>query len=633
MSKSKPPEQDCKSASAPSVSIVGSESTEVANATATGSGVADSLLGQTIGGHYKILSLLGHGGLGTAYLAQHLLLGARVVVKYLHQEKQHDAIAVARFRREAESTMGLRHPAIAAVQDFGTDKGAFYLVSEYVEGQTLESILQQETKLEPSRAFSILKQVAEALAIAHSKQIIHRDIKPSNIMICETRDQHGAEAVQGEASRRHEQVKVIDFGIAKALDEQSANLTQTGEIFGTPNYMSPEQCQGARVDCRSDIYSLGCVAYEMLSGKPPFVADSAIEVLMKHIHDKPVPLNSVPGYKELNNVIEIMLSKTPEHRYSSCAELSQDLDSTEQSRPIERKPVRRTKHRLTKFILAGLAMLLIAFVCLIMEFCGHDVEYFTRQIARDPGEAPNYLARGMLYQKAGLNRPAIADYSKYIELRPKDPFGYRRRAQAYRRTNEYQKSVADLDDAITLTNDDTVTQPAHRSDELLKIYIDRAVAERMLGNYDMAIADSTKSLELNPGNTDNNQVPAYLARAQAYYYTGRFKEALADLDKALPLADHVSKNGPGSERLGIWLLQAKIQLKLKNYSSAAAHAIMRLDEDPKSVEALVVRAQAYARLGHQNWALQDINEALTITSGDKELNDIRGRIISGNYSW
>src|ERR1051325_3020567 len=216
----------------------------------------DPLIGVIVAEKYRLEAKLGEGGMGAVYRATRLMIGDEVAVKILHSE-QHDPKASERFRREAQAAARLKHPNAVNIYDFGvTDDGLQYLVMEFLEGESLRKIIKQQGPLPCSTAAEILSQVCAGLDEAHRHHIIHRDIKPDNIIINVT--------VTGI------RVKVLDFGIAKIYDHTASSLTQTGNVLGTPHYMSPEQCIGEELDSRADVYSLGVVLYEMLTGRVPF---------------------------------------------------------------------------------------------------------------------------------------------------------------------------------------------------------------------------------------------------------------------------------------------------------------------------------------------------------------------------
>jgi tRNA A-37 threonylcarbamoyl transferase component Bud32 len=259
---------------------------------------------------YEIEQPLGRGGMAQVFRATDRVLGRPVAVKVLDRKYKDDAKFVTRFRREAQSAAGINHPNVVSVYDTGSEDGLHYIVMEYVDGDTLADLLQREGPLTAGRAVSIAEPVARALEAAHEKGMVHRDVKPGNIMV----DRSGT-------------VKVVDFGIARAAADDT--LTQTGTVLGTAAYLSPEQAQGETVDARSDVYSLGCVLYEMTTGRPPFTADSTLAVAYKHVREDPVPpsrLNpDVPP--ELDAVVMTALAKDPAARYPSGGTMREALSA------------------------------------------------------------------------------------------------------------------------------------------------------------------------------------------------------------------------------------------------------------------------------------------------------------------
>lgn len=232
----------------------------------------DDLCGSTIAGKYHIDAKLGAGGMGTVYRARRLLIRDEVAIKILHSES--DPRAAERFRREAQAAARLKHPNAVMIHDFGvTDEGLQYLVMEHVEGQTIRQIIKEQGPLTPSATAEIINQACAALEEAHRQNIIHRDIKPDNIIV----------NVTASGLR----VKLLDFGIAKLRDDSAGNLTQTGSILGTPYYMSPEQCLGEELDSRSDVYSLGVVLYEMLTGLVPFNSPTPAAIVVQQVTQQP----------------------------------------------------------------------------------------------------------------------------------------------------------------------------------------------------------------------------------------------------------------------------------------------------------------------------------------------------------
>src|SRR5438128_5615940 len=225
--------------------------------------------GTVIDGRYRVLSRVGSGGMADVYLAEDELLGRKVAVKLLHQHFAEDQEFVERFRREASSAAALSHPNIVAIFDRGEWQGTYYIAMEYVAGRSLKTIVREQGALEPALAIDITSQILHAARFAHRRGVIHRDLKPHNVLL----DEDG-------------RARVTDFGIARA---GASDMTLTGSIMGTAQYLSPEQAQGHAVGARSDLYSIGIVLYELLIGKVPFEADSAVTIALKQVSEAPVP--------------------------------------------------------------------------------------------------------------------------------------------------------------------------------------------------------------------------------------------------------------------------------------------------------------------------------------------------------
>lgn len=361
---------------------------------------ADPWIGQRINDQYEIVSLIARGGMGAVYKARHLLLNTFRAIKVLRTDLHCDEIAYQRFKQEAQAVMGLSHPNIVTFHEFGLLTTTPYVVMDLIEGRALDAVLKQEGKLEKTKALEVFIQVAAAMAHAHSKGIYHRDLKPSNIMLTEGEDGHAV-------------VKVLDFGIAKIQSDDGQKLTGTGEIFGSPMYMSPEQGRGQSVDARSDIYSLGCVIFESLAGKPPFQGTNAIETIMKHLNEKPERIFNIkktrsfdPVLLDFEAVVSRCLEKEPDKRYATMAALEADLRSLSYGerllslqRDISLKRRIKLAEKIHKWVLIVLAL------CVPL--------YAVYSVFVDPDTCQNKLRSALHYQDTAdsVIQQLIADLS------------------------------------------------------------------------------------------------------------------------------------------------------------------------------------------------------------------------------
>jgi eukaryotic-like serine/threonine-protein kinase len=283
----------------------------------------------TFGGRYQLLERIGTGGMAEVYRARDELLGRDVAVKVLSDRFSRDRSFVERFRREAQAAANLNHQNIVSLYDYGADHGTYFIVMEFIEGRTLGELISAEGPLMPERAAEIASDVTRALDRAHAAGLVHRDIKPGNIMITNT----------GET-------KVTDFGIARAMGSDSeATMTQAGMVIGTASYLSPEQAQGNPVDARSDIYSVGCVLFEMLTGRSVFAGDTPLSIAYKHVREQPETPSSVnPDVpRSLDAVTMKALAKNPDNRYNSASEMDDDLQRFLSGQRVHATPLMATE--------------------------------------------------------------------------------------------------------------------------------------------------------------------------------------------------------------------------------------------------------------------------------------------------
>jgi serine/threonine protein kinase len=282
-----------------------------------------------LGGRYQVGELLGYGGMAEVHKGRDLRLGRDVAIKMLRTDLARDATFQERFRREAQNSAALNHPAIVAVYDTGEEISATgeklpFIVMEFVNGRTLKEVLAAEQRIQPRRALEMIADICAALEFSHRHGIIHRDIKPGNVMIT----QNG-------------QVKVMDFGIARALASGATTMTQTSAVIGTAQYLSPEQARGESVDARSDVYAAGCVLFELLVGHPPFVGDSPVSVAYQHVREDPKAPSDINREvpPDVDAIVLKALAKNPLNRYQSAQEMRADALRAVSGRPVLATPV------------------------------------------------------------------------------------------------------------------------------------------------------------------------------------------------------------------------------------------------------------------------------------------------------
>jgi serine/threonine-protein kinase len=277
-----------------------------------------------LGGRYEVGDPIGQGGMAEVFRGRDTRLGRDVAVKILRPELAGDPTFLARFRREAQASASLNHPNIVSVYDTGDESGTPFIVMEFVEGRTLRDVLRTQGRMLPQRALEIVADVCAALEHAHQQGIVHRDIKPGNVML----NQQGT-------------VKVMDFGIARAISGSSSTMTQTAAVIGTAQYLSPEQARGEHVDARSDVYSTGCLLYELLTHQPPFTGDSPVAVAYQHVLEDPtLPSTLNPDVEPaVESVVMKAMAKNPGNRYQTAAEMRDDVLRAAAGRPVRATPI------------------------------------------------------------------------------------------------------------------------------------------------------------------------------------------------------------------------------------------------------------------------------------------------------
>lgn len=360
----------------------------------------ESLVGTILCGRYGIISLVGRGGIGVVYKARHMLMDRIVAIKMLKRNFASDNTSMLRFQQEAKTASNLTHQNVIGVHDFGiSDDGLPYLVMDYLEGTSLADIIREEGAITPERAISLFTQTCAGLHHAHQQGVVHRDVKPSNLMIIQT--PHG------------ECVKIVDFGMAKLISfegQEGLRLTATGDVLGSPLYMSPEQCTGEPLDARSDLYSLGCTMYEALMGQTPLMGNTAMDTMYKHL--KAIPLGfheERPDLKippQLEMVVFKALEKDPRRRYQSMLELQQALEKVDLNQGSSLISVlSRTSRRLRRQIQEKQALAMVVAFAAILIMVAPMVATLTTSQSHDP---VTEYERLFLSGKAAMDR---GDYS------------------------------------------------------------------------------------------------------------------------------------------------------------------------------------------------------------------------------
>ncbi len=554
----------------------------------------DALIGQKIGDNYVIDSLLGEGGMGKVYLAHHVLLNERCAIKFLPPTKVSER-NFSRFKAEAKAAVKLKHPRLSALNDFGiSQNGQPYIVMEYVEGTALSDLIKNGEKQDPERAIKITLQLCEALAYAHDSGVLHRDIKPSNVMI--------------KQDKAGDQAKLIDFGLAKVFSEDEqvkSALTQTGETLGSPGYMSPEQFQGMKVDKQSDVYSLGCLLYELLNASLPFTGESALAIMVNQLNESPAPFSNSKVSSELKSVVLRCLERDPKNRYQDMFELKDDLEKV-----LRGEKPQKGMHlpSLSQKQAYKLGIRIFTAVCLIFAvgiFCYfkfmNEIDRANWVVTMNPGTAEALISRARLYDRLGEHRKAVADLNRAIEINPNDVMAYVWRSSANWYLGVYEEALNDANHAIKIA-------PSNHQG-----WLQKACADEGLGRYRDAIDDCNTVIKLNPKNLYNNNYAAYLNLSIALTSLGEYDKALAASKKALAL----------SENDGTYNQVAFVYLKLNQPERCleAADASLKLKETDV---ALCNKAEALLNLHRADEALTVSERALQYDSANARALAIRG---------
>jgi len=528
--------------------VLGADAPASPESKAIGGG-SQAVIGSTLAGNIYVEELIGKGGMSSVFKGRHTQIDRPVAVKVMHEHLVSEENALLRFQKEAQAAGKLDHPNIVKVADFRVGEGGFsFLVMDYVPGVSLAQAIRKQGLLSCSQAVDIFSQACDALQHAHSHGVIHRDLKPSNIMLVDSEGEDGKP-----------QVKLLDFGIAKILPQHGGSgqkLTQTGEVFGSPLYMSPEQCMGKTLDARSDIYSMGCLMYETLTGTPPIVGANTFETFFKHTTEMPASIKThrsdLANYREIDAIILKAMAKNPADRYQSMAELKADLlallkekDRGFLERARENVELARRRGSARKAALplpamiAGL-MLLVALATiggtLFLKQPDWQELYTEGQERVDTGQ---YEKAARDFQSAlALSGSKMAEKAVLRELRDlalisgENPEAFDRELKELREEDlgQARKDLASLFSRFQGASAGESIQIAHEINEKVALLIygeaaDRNLARRALEKVIGALAAGNGRVSTAMGRSEHN-------RAYIDFVEGRFDQATSGFSRA-----------------------------------------------------------------------------------------------------
>lgn len=486
----------------------------------------DPFLGMVFADRYEITELIGTGGFGSVYKAKHLSLKLDVAIKVLHRQYMLDEVNLKRFEQEAQLLSRMENAHVVKVIDFGLEPAPF-IVMEFFAGTPLSSWLRSNGAMPASMAINLFLQIGDALSCAESVHIVHRDLKPANVLL----KFHGEEL----------ECKILDFGVAKFVDVAASEekLTATGAVVGSPAYMAPEQWKGEG-DNRADIYSLGCIMYEVLGGKPAFIAQFGMEYLNKHVTETPQSLTKqnqelkVP--EELERIVFRCLQKAPENRYQSINQCLNDLKrlkgglkvavSLPEQERVQRKNYAKVGALLVGFL--GVIALIIYKDALLVALLPKVQEPATDgKVPVEPMPIHIGLPNARPEKYQGNN---LSQWTQLIEENSEDWQAYFGRGMLHFYRREYSEANRDFDKVTQLNS------------KFPDVYVERSVlrtASSQNGEYDLALADANKAIELNPKSSRG-----YFARGYVYETSEQNEAAIADGEKALALGEVGSEYEP-----------------------------------------------------------------------------------------
>ncbi|HEY9733240.1 MAG TPA: serine/threonine-protein kinase [Drouetiella sp.] len=482
-------------------------------------------IGTIIAGRYRIINLLGVGGMGSVFKAEHIMLGSFVAVKILNSDLTKNETALKRFSQEAKAANTLHHPNIAAVSDYGlTESGAPYFVMDLIDGKSMASMIDDNGFIPWQKAIDFGIQISDAMSYAHLKGIVHRDLKPANIIISKT--------AKGE-----DRATVVDFGIAKFANEtqDAQKLTRTGEVFGSPLYMSPEQCTGKTMDSRSDIYSFGCMMYEALTGEMPFCGENAVQTILMQINEPAPSFKSQPNQKTTlvpsgaETVIMHCLEKDPQKRYASMDDVKADLQLVKRGLPPTRKSVKRIhfKFKSPNLIQTGL-ITAVGTVAMFygMAFWVNKWQYDVVPWQRDFSAAKHEIERGEYNQaimsaRHGIKLGTTKNAPKHELAGLYNTLGDAYRLQATQEQQALGAAKEAYEKSVSLCTDD------HASRNKVMAFQSIGDVDAQAGNKQEALKDYDNALaSFSERYVDDTE------KARLYIRKGLVYESLNQLDAA-----------------------------------------------------------------------------------------------------
>lgn len=551
-------------------------------------------VGAVVDGRYEVLAHIGSGGMGEVYKVLDRETQKLFALKMISPQLADKKVLAKRLEHEAHAARTLVHGNIVSVYDVGAAAdGVPYLLMDFVEGDGLDVLLKAESYLTQARALPIFMQIAEALVHAQQKSIVHRDLKPSNILMTKTPD-------------GNDMVKIVDFGIAKVSDQDGADktkLTQTGELLGTPLYMSPEQCTGDELDERSDLYSFGCIMHEVLSGKSPFAAENSVKVILRHLNEEPPVLPNNRGISaDMKEVIARCLEKHRDNRYKNAVDLHIDLERIHDGRAIRpHQRVHKKKESKKAFSKVAVASVVLVGVCVSIlsammyfstlapqqsaapggfqkpeRYMDKTLTQWTNDIEKDPENPELYLHRGNLHAMRDERMNALDDYSQALKLKPNYLQALNDRAYVHMMLAQYGKAFQDANKVIALTPNSAAG------------YARRGMIFQSCEMFPEAVADFKRALLI-----DGNNAYYLYCSAMSQVKLARYADAEQQLQKAIEIGD---RNGTYSANLGlVYTFQQKYP---------EAEECLRFDPNDRSA-----RSVEWAQVAYYKFCVGKMDEA------------------------